>query len=158
MNSKIGIAQRKSLSDKQKHVLNYWNTATSELENTSISVLNVLYQNDDIKHYLLYQGQFHDFKTMRNTLLEVVERAIESNHLPYMEKVVINAVRQLKNMITFDLDSKQKKKKLNRSVEEEYNLVVTSITECMAKLRKKLDEIGLSFMISKLIGVVLIEF
>lgn len=145
MSRKITNLQRK-LSSHQKHTLEYWRVATNEIENTCLSVLHILYQNNDYKNYLTYQQQFRNFKDIRNALFDVVLRTVETDNLFLMEDICIDAVKQLMNMIVLYPQKNQystgKSVKLKRSIGRIYNQIALIIVECMSKLKTKVKEIG----------------
>lgn len=145
MSRKSNILQTK-LSNKQKHTLDYWQTATKEIENTCLSVLHLLYQNDDYENYLKYQRQFSNFKDVRNVLSGIVSRTVETNNLYLMENMVVDAVRQLMNMIALKPSVNQcdiaKTTALDTTVSRLYNEIALIIVECMSMLKTKLQDIG----------------
>lgn len=131
-----------SLSKQQRNALDYWNGATSQLEKTSRSVLDLFRRNNDKKNYSKYESQYEDFKGMRNGLSKDVNRAIHSNNLKHMEEVIGNAVKKLKDMVYLHTEPSEKHP-LQKSMSEEYDDALLALTDCMAKLRKKLQIVGL---------------
>lgn len=145
MSRKINILQSK-LSNKQKHTLDYWRVATKEMENTCLSVLHLFYKNNDYENYLKYQLQFRNFKDIRIVLSEVVLKTVETNNLMLMESMVVDAVKQLMNMITLNPSVNQqsigKSTTFERTVSRLYNEIALIIIECMLLLKTKLKDLG----------------
>lgn len=145
MSKKINVFQTE-VSDKQKLTLDYWQTATNEIENTCLSVLHLLYQNDDYENYLKYQRQFNNFKDVRNILSGIVLRTVETNNLYLMENMVVDSVRQLINMITLNPSVNQfcisESTEFDKTVSRLYNEIALIIVECMSMLKNKLQIIG----------------
>lgn len=135
-----------NLSNKQKHTLDYWQMATQEIENTCLSVLHLLYQNDDYENYLKYQRQFCNFKDVRKVLSGIVSKTVETNNLFLMESMVLDAVRQLMNMISLKTSVNHsfiaQSQGFDRTVNRLYNEIAVIIVECMSMLKNKLEEIG----------------
>lgn len=153
MSRKINIFQAK-LSNKQKHTLDYWRVSTKEIESTCLSVLHVLYQNNDYENYLKYQRQFRNFKDIRNVLSDIVLKTVETNNLLLMENMVVDSVKQLMNVIvlkpTVNLCSNGiPSTAFKKTVSRLYNEIALIIIECMLLLKNKLQDIGwLSFSCS----------
>lgn len=147
-NSKIQkFKMSRELSNKQRHTLDYWRVATKEIENTCLSVLHLLYKNNDYENYLKYQNQFRNFKDIRSVLSEIVLRTVETNNLFLMESMVVDSVKQLKNMIALKPSVNQfslgKSTAFERTVSRLYNEIAFIIIECMLLLKNKLNDIGL---------------
>lgn len=145
MSRKVNILQSK-LSNKQKHTLDYWRVATKEMENTCLSVLHMFFKNNDYENYLKYQLQFRNFKDIRIILSEVVLRTVETNNLLLMESMVVDAVKQLMNMIALnppvDQCSFKKGTTFEKTVSRLYNEIALIIMECMLLLKAKLHDLG----------------
>lgn len=142
MSRKINIFQAK-LSNKQKHTLDYWRLSTKEIENTCLSVLHLLYQNNDFENYLKYQRQFRNFKDIRNVLSDIVLKTVETNNLLLMESMVIDSVKQLMNVIALKPMVKQYSNgPFKKTVNRLYNEIALIIIECMLILKNKLQDIG----------------
>lgn len=128
-----------SLSKQQKNALDYWNGATSQLEKTGRSVLDLFHRNNDKKNYSTYESQYVKFKRMHNALSTNVHAAIQSNNLQHMEEVIGNAVKKLKAMVYLHNAGNP----LQRTMSEEYDEALLALTKCMTQLRKKLQIVGL---------------
>lgn len=141
MNKKTKISQSK-LSNKQRHTLQYWSEATKEIENTCLSVLNLLYQNNDYVSYLEYQQQFNKFKEIRNVLSGIVIKTVETNNLSFMESVVVDSVKQLMNMIALNSTGNESKIGKTTAIRRMYNELALIIVKCMVILKQKIQDVG----------------
>lgn len=140
--SNLGTNIGESLTKHQKNCIDYWNGATSQLEKTSRSVLDLFRRFNDKKNYTKYERQYDDFKSMHNVLSKNVKKAIQSNNLQHMETVIGDAVKKLKDMVY--LHSKPSEgNSLKKSMSEEYDEALLALTKCMTQLRKKLQIVGL---------------
>lgn len=130
------------LSKQQKNAFDYWNGATSQLEKTSRSVLELFRRNNDRENYAKYENQYDDFKRMYNALTKDVGNAIQSNNLKHMEQVIADAVKKLKDKIYLHVTSSEKNQ-LQSSMSEEYDEALLALKKCMEQVRKKLQIVGL---------------
>ncbi|XP_037033555.1 uncharacterized protein LOC119072443 isoform X2 [Bradysia coprophila] len=140
MNRKTNIFLSK-LSNKQRHTLDYWRVATQEIENTCLSVLNLMYQNDDYANYLRYQQQFQNFKEIRNVLSNIVLKTVETNNLLFMESVVVNSVKQLMNTIVLNSAGNEGTIRKTTAISRMYNEIALIIVKCMLILKKKIQDV-----------------
>lgn len=131
------------LTNKQKHTLEYWRITTNEIENTCLSVLHLLYQEDDFENYLKYQCQFSKFKEIRNVLFDIVFRTVKTNNLFLMESVVVDAVKLLMKVIELTPSANENFIPFERNVCHSYDEIALIIIECMSILKSKLQDMGL---------------
>ncbi|KAG4069121.1 hypothetical protein HA402_008432 [Bradysia odoriphaga] len=140
MNRKTNIFLSK-LSNKQRHTLDYWRVATQEIENTCLSVLNLMYQNDDYANYMRYQQQFQNFKEIRNVLSSIVLKTVETNNLLFMESVVVDSVKQLMNTIVLNSVGDESTIRETTAIRCMYNEIALIIVKCMLILKKKIQDV-----------------
>ncbi|XP_037033556.1 uncharacterized protein LOC119072444 [Bradysia coprophila] len=127
------------LSKQQKNAFDYWNGATNQLEKTSLSVLDLFRRNNDGKNFTIYQNQYEDFKRMRNTLIQDVTNAIQSNNLKHMEGVITDAMKKLKDKVYLHHATQSETNELRSSLSEEYDEALMALKHCMEQVRKKLQ-------------------
>lgn len=78
---------------------------------------------------------------MRIALRQTVDNAIRSNNLEHMEKVITDAVNQLKDKIFLHATA-SKTNQVQASMSQEYDQALMALKRCMEQVRQKLQIVG----------------